>query len=799
MTRVTRRPIEVLIGAVTLLMIARLALAGESATTISEPAVSGTPAVREVAPPEPSGAPGDVQPAPSIDPGMRVYPHDRMERLTSLQDLPLHWSLSSAGLSTTAFDERLQSLRSPSGPAPAPAEPDRALRFPEIVVTGARSPRPRRTTPDTVSVAAPDLFSGRNVTDVAGAIEQLPGVDIVRYGTSNSVAAVFLRGARANQSVVMQDGRPVNAVGSGDADLARIPAGAIERVEVVRGGAALIHGSGALGGAVNVVTPRPPAESAGSVDARGGSFGSRWMHADAGGPCGPVRWLLSGDESATDGHRRNSQGRGTNVLAKLEAMENPVVSVGFTALDSETGTPGTRPPADPAARSVSQVAFGDGEVSSLIDAQRDARRAVDTAVVYTVCPGHVATIRHFTEFAELDFKYGWVPYDSSTYSYLPPRIATTHTHSDTQGLEAQYQGGPFLAEDVRVTAGAGWRKERLRNTEDSYDTGGGDGPLGVERIRARIEIGSAYLTSSLRPLARFGDLPGISCLDQLTVSFGGRNDRHSRFGAIRNGHVGAALDVGPVVLKTSAGTAFRAPAINDLFWPSTVYDRGNPGLLPERGRSVDWGIERTADGVYARVGGFVRTVRDQIEWAPDAAGVWTPTNIGYVRARGAEAEAVVTRGRFTLSGSLTSIDAIQRQREVAEVTSDPVTFADIPARYEVREHRVSHTPRFISAGTLTMKIKRGTRVGVSVRHTGDRLLHYTDYSNWPLYGTAVKRLPPVTLLGVRISRPLGKGAEAYAGVDNLTDRTYSDRFGGTKDRDYPMPGRTFYAGAKVNW
>ncbi len=747
MTRVTRRPIITLIGAVMLLVAARIAFADVSATV---------PADSMMSPPAEAVAPVAVEPpvsAPVIAP---VSP-----------------------------------------PVAVPSTPVSDL--PEIVVTGARSPRPRRTTPDTVSVVSKESLDGRNVTDLAGAIEQVPGADVVRYGAPGSVAAVFLRGARGSQSVVMQDGRPINAVGSGDADLARVPVGAIERVEVVRGAAALLHGSGALGGVVNVVTPRPPSESSGSVEARGGSFGSRWLHADAGGALGPVRWLLGGDETATDGHRRNSQGRGTNAIVKLEAFENPVLSIGFTAGDAKTGTPGTRPPADPGARSESQKQFGDGEISSLIDGQRDARRAFDSGVTYVPWVGHAFIARSYIEVTNLDFTYGWVPYDSMNFVYLPKRIDTTHTRAYTQGEELQYQGGPFLLEDIRVTLGTTLRAEQLWNTQDSYDTGGGDGTLGTERIHALIGQRSVYLSTSLKPLARISELTGVGGFDRLTISLGGRSDNHSQFGAIRNGHAGATLDVGAALLKASAGTAFRAPAINDLFWPATVYDRGNPDLQPERGRSVEWGVERTREGLFVRVGGFVRTVRDQIDWAPDAAGVWSPTNIGYVRARGTEAEGSVTRGRFTLAGSLTAIDAMQRQTEVSEVMYDFVSGVDVPVRYEKREHRVSHTPRFISAGTFSMRLKRGTTAAVSVRHVGDRLLHTVDYTNYPVLGTAVKRLPPVTLLGLRVSRPLGQDTEAYAGVDNLTDRQYSDRFGGVKDRDYPMPGRTFYAGARVSW
>lgn len=80
---------------------------------------------------------------------------------------------------------------------------------------------------------------------------------------------VNLRGVTGG-TLVMIDGIPVNWNGVSHLDM--IPVGAVEKVEVVKGGGAVLYGSSAYGGVINVITRK---DGQGSVRLGAGSDGQR--------------------------------------------------------------------------------------------------------------------------------------------------------------------------------------------------------------------------------------------------------------------------------------------------------------------------------------------------------------------------------------------------------------------------------------------------------------------------------------------------------------------------------------------
>lgn len=145
----------------------------------------------------------------------------------------------------------------------APAQLD------EIVVTGTRSPG--RTALE--SVAPIDVISAaalqkQGYVDVARGLEFLePSVNFARAATTATAAntrPATLRGLSPDQVLVLVNGKrrhatsilnTNNTVGRGSAgvDLDAIPSAAIERIEILRDGAAAQYGSDAIAGVVNII------------------------------------------------------------------------------------------------------------------------------------------------------------------------------------------------------------------------------------------------------------------------------------------------------------------------------------------------------------------------------------------------------------------------------------------------------------------------------------------------------------------------------------------------------------------
>lgn len=135
----------------------------------------------------------------------------------------------------------------------------------EVTVTGSRIRRVEEEGPSPlVTITAEDL-NNRGYNTVIEALNDLPqnaggGIDQqFTFGFTPSASAIDIRGFGIGRSLVLVDGRrvPVFPLAAGGTtnfvDLSSIPAGAIERIEVLTDGASAIYGSDAVSGVVNVI------------------------------------------------------------------------------------------------------------------------------------------------------------------------------------------------------------------------------------------------------------------------------------------------------------------------------------------------------------------------------------------------------------------------------------------------------------------------------------------------------------------------------------------------------------------
>jgi outer membrane receptor protein involved in Fe transport len=133
----------------------------------------------------------------------------------------------------------------------------------EIVVTGTRIPSPNLTSIAPVtSLGAADI-KAQGVARVEDLINSLPQAFAAQGSNysngSNGTATVNLRGLGSNRTVVLIDGRrlqagnPTSSITSVAADLNFIPTALVERVDVLTGGASAVYGADAVGGVVNFI------------------------------------------------------------------------------------------------------------------------------------------------------------------------------------------------------------------------------------------------------------------------------------------------------------------------------------------------------------------------------------------------------------------------------------------------------------------------------------------------------------------------------------------------------------------
>ena len=181
---------------------------------------------------------------------------------------------SSGRAATTNVSERL--LLAQAVPASAQREiPTEAESQPiqEIIVTGSRIASPNEVSTSPIQVISSKSIQVSGKTDITDIISQLPQIFTNDLGqdlgngtsgltTPGGVATADLRGLGPARTLVLVDGRrlgvgsPNTAIAEPAPDLDQIPAGLVERIEVVTGGASAAYGSDAIAGVVNFIMKR---------------------------------------------------------------------------------------------------------------------------------------------------------------------------------------------------------------------------------------------------------------------------------------------------------------------------------------------------------------------------------------------------------------------------------------------------------------------------------------------------------------------------------------------------------------
>ena len=140
----------------------------------------------------------------------------------------------------------------------------------EIVVTGSRIAAPNAVSTSPIQVISAESIATSGKTDISDLIMQLPqninnalGQDLGNttsgLTTAGGIATADLRGLGPNRTLVLVDGRrlgqgsPNTAIQSPAPDLDQIPAGLVDRIEVVTGGASAAYGSDAIAGVINFI------------------------------------------------------------------------------------------------------------------------------------------------------------------------------------------------------------------------------------------------------------------------------------------------------------------------------------------------------------------------------------------------------------------------------------------------------------------------------------------------------------------------------------------------------------------
>jgi len=656
-------------------------------------------------------------------------------------------SLLSLLLSTTAYAQKApQTAPPPDAAADTPTDTGAGT----IIVTATRLATPVDQVPASVTVldkAAIDRSQDVGVTEL---LLRTPGVTISRNGGFGTATSLRIRGAEADQTVVVIDGVKLNDPSSagGGYNFANLLVGDASRIEVLRGPQSTLWGSQAIGGVVSIVTALPQKAIEGSFDIEAGSRQTVSARAAIGGQTGPITWRAGGQTFTTEGISAISPAFGgresdgyinRSLTGRIEIKLAEGVAADLRGYYSRGRTEFDATSADSPAYGFNRELVGYAGLNVDLLGGRFRNR----------------------------FGYGYTDTNRDNFDPRNQRPRTFDAAGRNKRLE--YQGSFAIIEGLTALFGAENEKSRFRSVSPPASLAA---PIPMP-ARGDAEITSFYGQLSAQPIKG------------LTLTGGMRKDDHNRYGIKTLFSAGGVWVLSThTVLRASYGEGFKAPTLYQLF-----SEYGNASLNPEQSRGWEAGAEqRFFDGKLSfGATYFKRTTTDQIVFNPCSRS--TKPDLSDLPP------LCVFPGsapKLARAGYYQNVSRAEAHGIEIQAAAKPIDGLSIDGNYSwtVAEDRSAGTanfgkwlprrPRDTANGSISYAWPFGLTTGAAIRWAGHS---FDDASN-------ARRLDGYTLLDLRGEFAVTPQFKLFARIENLFDEEYMTAY------RYGTLGRSIYAGIR---
>lgn len=584
-----------------------------------------------------------------------------------------------------------------------------------VIVTATRSAQTMDETLASVSVIDREAIDRSQATNVLELLRLQAGVDIAANGGPGTVASLFLRGANSNQTLVLIDGVRASSATTGSFAWQHLSLSDIERIEIVRGPHAAAYGSDAMGGVIQIFTRQNDA-----FHLRGqlGSYRTGLVETGIGGGDDKFRYSLNASALNTDS---------------------------FSATNDRNGS--FDPDNDP---------YQNRSASGSLQFGLSGTTDLKFSGWYTESTG---------EYDAFGGEYG-VNENRNAILNATLRNRTTSRWSQSLSLgvstddTTDTSGGLFGATYRFVTDRwmADWQHDLTLNPNHLLT-------LGISTVNdtasnRNVSAGTTAFDRNVADNALFGIL--TSRLGRHDLNLSARVDDYTTFGTHGTGQLAWGYDTSPSLrLTASYGTAFRAPSLNELYFPNF----GNPDLRPESSQTAELGLRyRFGPAMRLDVSAYYTEVEDLIQATEIAPFVFQATNIGKAQITGLELEhRWQITGAWSVDTNLTLMKAIDKDSD-----------EDLLRR-----------PRTRLGLTLNRQLPKGGNLGLEWIHASERDDEYFDTATFTTVRTT---LPAYNLLNLSARIRTHRHLWLEGRIENLLDEDYELVYG------YNTPGVSVYAG-----
>ena len=578
-----------------------------------------------------------------------------------------------------------------------------SVELEKMVVTATMTEKEIEEAPGSIEVIASHEIEEMGAQTVAEALEMATGLIVT--GETGRVSRPSIRGTGNKHTLVLIDGRRLSMGYKDFIDINQISVDMIERIEVVRGPSSALYGSDAIGGVVNIITKKPPREL---------EIGATFQYG--------ISTYGEGEEPLGRAYVGDTLERFGFLLAGGYREKNEWDRDGVIPDDGD-----------------------DEELGSIA-----GRFSFDIDDNHNLLAG---------------FEYSVMDREGLRFfqNLDRERIAEDKRHS----YFLQYNAMPNPLFNLMLRAYHSEHENEIEFSPTAKTTAEENAERKLDQVEGRftgiffdkhvLTVGSEFRGESREDITgRDDDVDNFSIylqdeyqvFDPLYLVFGVRFDEHSEFGSEWTPRASLIYNIfDNLRLKTSYGTAFRAPTISELFITSYrmrgkwIYEP-NMALDPETSESYEIGIEGEYKKIWGRITAFRNEVEDLIEaiyYKSTGTGkkkkdYYRYQNIAEATMEGVELECGLKLPLgFSLLGNMTYLD-----------TEDKETGMDLEGQPDYKGHLKLgyHYPEF------------GLRANVRIDYIGER--YYAD-------GTE----DDYTLFDCYLSKGFSRHLKLFAGINNI--------------------------------
>lgn len=620
----------------------------------------------------------------------------------------------------------------------------------EVLVTATRTKLAEEKVPMANEVITAEDIKNSGATNVREALRKALNVDVQE--TSMVGNKVQIRGMSTNHTLILIDGQRMAGENTSATmnvyDLNRVNLNDVERIEIIRGTSSSLYGSDAMGGVINIITKKAT-EASTAVGAFAGSKENGGYFNYSSGQQGKNAFKIGGNFTK---ERRRMEDGSSNMYGPKNYL-----NLGYDyVFDDNRGL-------EFKADFIKEELTADADATATALATKE--RYNNTRSSYSV--------NYYGHFDKNDYNL------RASYSSLKKDnniiTGTSYSDWDDQNYDVftvEGKNSYQINEKNLLTYGGEFNKTGYESTRMGA---GGDGAYSSTKYgitkdasHKNMDTFAVYVQDEYQTTDDLFLIPSV------------RYDHHNSFGGEISPKIGATYELSEGLrIKANYGLGYRAPTAFELY---SQMDRtmgrmrvqvlGNPNLDPEKSTSFDFGIEGERGKSSGKISYFHSEVND-----------------------------LITTGAQTMIPGTTGMIIRTEYENIDKAKLNGIEGQYI---YDFDKHWSAKTTYTYLEATDESD---GSRLDGRAKHNGTIELTYTNAKENPLVATLWNRWYKDYLynsnnytyqtvnfvVNKQVNSWVGKQMSAYAGIDNIFDKEFTQ----DTTHTYAIDGRMWKIGVEL--